>query len=57
MAIDLSDMNVAQIAALLGFCDAGYFTNFFYAKADMTPSYYRKWEWEQKWSHLKYWKN
>lgn len=38
----LSDMNVAQIAASLGFCDAGYFTNFFYTKAGITPSYYRK---------------
>lgn len=37
-----TDMSVSQIAATLGFCDAGYFTNFFCEKAGVTPSYYRK---------------
>lgn len=37
-----TDMSVSQIASALGFCDAGYFTNFFCEKAGVTPSYYRK---------------
>lgn len=37
-----TDMSISRIAATLGFCDAGYFTNFFCEKAGVTPSYYRK---------------
>lgn len=37
-----TDQPIAEIAASLGFCDTGYFTQFFCSKTGLAPSFYRK---------------
>lgn len=37
-----TDRSIAEIAVSLGFCDTGYFTQFFCAKTGLAPSFYRK---------------
>ena len=37
-----TDRPIAEIAAALGFCDTGYFTQFFCQKTGLAPSFYRK---------------
>lgn len=37
-----TDQSISQIAAALGFCDTGHFTNFFYSKTQLSPTYFRK---------------
>lgn len=37
-----TDRSIADIAASLGFCDTGYFTQFFCLKTGLAPSFYRK---------------